>query len=137
LRSFTGDLFICTSHVTEQASMQQENSYEPNFWPRMQPRKCYLCGEMAFPWIATPENPVERDYFFNNLVELNENQRARIQQLINSNSRASICRRHYRERTKRTLPMCDEDANELIVDKSAKTRGEKVSRTKPTTVSAD
>ncbi|GMR49372.1 hypothetical protein PMAYCL1PPCAC_19567, partial [Pristionchus mayeri] len=102
-----------------------------------QPRKCYLCGEMAFPWLETPNNPIQIDFFFKNLVELNENQRARIQQLINSNSRASICRRHYRERTKRTLPICDEGENEVVVDNSSKFRGEKVSRSEPTTAAAD
>ncbi|GMR30951.1 hypothetical protein PMAYCL1PPCAC_01146, partial [Pristionchus mayeri] len=63
----------------------------------IQPRKCYLCGEMALPWLITPKDPHHGHLFFMSLIELTDDQLELIDHLIKFNKRANICRKHYRE----------------------------------------
>ncbi|GMR30956.1 hypothetical protein PMAYCL1PPCAC_01151, partial [Pristionchus mayeri] len=68
-----------------------------------QPRKCYLCGEMALPWLITPKDPFPGHLFFMSLIELTDDQLELIDHLIKFNKRANICRKHYREPTLRNF----------------------------------
>ncbi|GMR57644.1 hypothetical protein PMAYCL1PPCAC_27839, partial [Pristionchus mayeri] len=61
---------------------------------------CDICGQLAFPFLISPEDPSAARYFFSNLVGLTPKQMelAAIW-VFTRNRRAIICRRHYREET--------------------------------------
>ncbi|GMR52236.1 hypothetical protein PMAYCL1PPCAC_22431, partial [Pristionchus mayeri] len=82
--------FFCAEHIQEQpvnVSSRVEES--------LRPRECYLCGETSSFWLATPKNPTTLPVFFEHLVEMDSEQLKKIHQLIQWNTCASICTKHY------------------------------------------
>ncbi|GMR52175.1 hypothetical protein PMAYCL1PPCAC_22370, partial [Pristionchus mayeri] len=112
LRNNTEEAFICISHILKFKGQV--------FDQLLQTPKCHLCDEMASSWLMTPEHPDKNLNFFENLIELDLDGLKKVSHLVNSNSRAVICKGHYRE------PLKSPPAPE-----------EKGSRTEPTPIDFD
>ncbi|GMR34513.1 hypothetical protein PMAYCL1PPCAC_04708, partial [Pristionchus mayeri] len=104
LRSSRERLYFCSSHINIEPN-EEELELRRGQASVTRPRKCYLCGQMALPWLITPKFPTAGHLFFESLVELNDYQLELIDHLIKFNKRANICRKHYREPTFRNLDL--------------------------------
>ncbi|GMR31309.1 hypothetical protein PMAYCL1PPCAC_01504, partial [Pristionchus mayeri] len=94
-------------------------------------QECFLCGEFAFPYLITPKDSITACLFFNNLIELNSDQLKKVQQLMKFNTRALICRKHYRESTSQA------DNSQIITHKSSSALKKKRSRTELVPIDLD
>ncbi|GMR57638.1 hypothetical protein PMAYCL1PPCAC_27833, partial [Pristionchus mayeri] len=56
---------------------------------------CAVCHFKTTSWTFTPSSPVESRQFFDNLIELNPEERERANNLANSHHRMIICKRHH------------------------------------------